>query len=865
MVNSLSRPNMRSRHAFLVAVLSTTAFVGGVHAADKITLIRDTWGIAHVFADSDVGAMFGAGYAAAEDRMFQMQRNRRAVQGRLAEWVGLQNGGMFGTTVEQDKNFRYRQLDKYARRVVERLDPTTRALLQAYCAGVNHYVKTHPDKLLYLFQGQIPEPWEPADCLGAWNRVADYFASTGLDKVKLQHDFERLVEQYGLEEAIRMFCPPRVIDEAAAVVRESDVPPETRAAILQYANDHGFGGPGPHCGGFSLSDFVSPKFSHAWVVGGTKTTTGAAVLHSDPQTAIAAPAIWYECHLRGASFDARGVGVAGCPGYLIGWNGALAWGLTALGADTSDLFELKIVGPNRYEYDGVEYDMVVSSEVIRVKNGSDVPITVRDSILGPVVTPLCQDVRPGEEVVWKALPNSDRDRHTVQAALGMLSATDLDRFKAAIATWRHPGANIVFGDKLGNIGYWLLAAIPVRSTKSPVGGKIAQDGSSSQFDWQDVLPAHIRPHVLNPAEGSLWSGNHLPVAKWYPIPLYLGTGGAGDSVRSWRLAERIKGVSQFTPADVLAIHDDKVNPARREITRAGYHLRDVLKKPLSANALSALQILESWYAHGAKSDTRERYYAAAYHINTSFRQNDAPELIPIYGASENGLCYFLKTLKRRLDDDPNAPLDPPEIQYVDAALATGWTTAVRNYGANPDGWQAAFAAGPGTYYIAYFSTLEGYGSLDRGKDTTWPGLTTVDGATILSQRGQSYSQWVDLAAVDASRALQPVGVSEHPASPYFSDQGGLWISMQLRAAPLDRQIVEQMAKKTEELTFYTRGDVNCDGLVNNFDIDPFVLALTNPTGYFAAFPNCNMLLADCNGDGAVNNFDIDPLVKLLTP
>ena len=60
------------------------------------------------------------------------------------------------------------------------------------------------------------------------------------------------------------------------------------------------------------------------------------------------------------------------------------------------------------------------------------------------------------------------------------------------------------------------------------------------------------------------------------------------------------------------------------------------------------------------------------------------------------------------------------------------------------------------------------------------------------------------------------------------------------------------------------GDMNCDCRVNNFDIDPFVLAITDPAAYQAAFPNCDVDFADINGDGAVNNFDIDPFVVLLT-
>ncbi|MEW6249275.1 MAG: penicillin acylase family protein [Planctomycetota bacterium] len=861
---------MSTRHAIvvrtrcargLVLIMGLAAVVSAGWAQEQVTIIRDTWGTPHVFATSDEGAFFGAGYATAEDRMFQMQRNRRAVQGRLAEWVGLQSGGMFGTTVNQDKDFRHRQLDKYARRVAERLDGETKRLLQAYCDGVNHYIATHTGELLYLFAGRVPEPWTPADCLGAWNRMGDYFAGTGYNKVQAQHEFEALVAQYGLEQAIAIFCPPRILDEDAAVVKESDVPPAVREEIFRYAREHGFDPNNPGLAGRVLVQEEGPKFSHTWVVGGTKTTTGAAVLHSDPQTAIASPPIWHEIHVRGATFDARGIGVAGCPGFLIGWNGGVAWGLSALGGDMADLFELKMVGTNRYEYDGHVYDMAVSQETIVVKDGTNVPITVRDTILGPVVTPLCQGVQAGEEFVWKALPNSDTDRHTVQAAIGMMRGTTRAVFVEALAKWRHPAANIVFGEATGGIGYWVLAPIPVRSIESPVGGLIAQDGSASRFDWQDTLPLHVRPYVYDPAEGSIWSGNHLPVGAWYPIPLYVGAN--GDTIRSWRLAQRIKGVASFTPADVLDVHYDDVNPVHREIVRAGLHIRDVLGGTLSANALSALNVLASWHAAGAHSDTREPYYAAAYHLKTNFREGDAPELVAIYGGGQGGLCYWLKTLKARLDANPTAPLDPPEIEYVDVSLATGWQTAVQNYGADPRGWQRAFSGGAGTYRLSYFATLEGYGALDPNHNTVWAGLRTPDINTILSQRGQSYSQWVDLAAVDVARALLPVGVTEHPGSAFFTAQGNLWVNRELRASPLDRTLVEQMAQQTYQVTFYLRGDLNCDEAVNFDDINPFVLALTDPAGYGQQYPNCSIITGDINRDGVVNFDDINPFVAVL--
>ncbi|MGE0481083.1 MAG: penicillin acylase family protein [Phycisphaerae bacterium] len=550
----------------LVASVAVRAVAG------NITIIRDTWGIPHVFSNSDEGAMFGAGYATAEDRLFQMHRNRRAVQGRLAELVGNMPGGSFGSTVQQDVYFRHHQLYKYSQRAAANLDVGTQRLLNAYCDGVNHYITTHAGQLHYLFAGQTPEPWTPADCVAVWNRMADYFGagSSAFGKSRQQHEFERLVAQFGLEAAIEMFVGTPVVDESAAVVLPADLPQTTVDAMYQYAIDHGFGNGTPLQGPpNTFSGAESAKFSHAWVVAGARSTTGAALLHSDPQTAVASPSLFYELHVRGQTFDARGIGTAGCPGFLIGFNRRIAWGLTALGADMADLFELQSTGPNQYSYDGAPYMMDVSNEQILVRNGTPVPITVRDSIIGPVVTPLCQDVHTGEEFVLQTLPSHDAARHTVQGTIAMMRGETLATFIDALDGWRHPGANIVFGDDLGNIAYWTLAAIPVRSALAPVGPRIAQDGSASQYQWQETLPLHVRPHVINPARGAIWSGNHLPIGSWYPIPLALGTGGGGDTTRSWRLAERLAGSAVLSPADMLTVHRDDVNPARRVVLRAG--------------------------------------------------------------------------------------------------------------------------------------------------------------------------------------------------------------------------------------------------------------------------------------------------------
>lgn len=230
---------MRITHRYWV-VASAVMFAPAASpsfAGDKVTIIRDTWGIPHVFAHTDRGAFYGAGYATAADRMYQMHRMRRVIQGRLAELVGLMHSGN-KTTADQDANMRHRAFYKYAQRRAANLDPETLAMLEAYSDGVNRYIRDHQDELLYLFDGEVPEPWTPADCLAIWDRIADFFSGFPADEARLLHEFEELEREHGREEAIRRMTPKRIYDEDAAVVKREDLDPKLIAEMEEYARQH---------------------------------------------------------------------------------------------------------------------------------------------------------------------------------------------------------------------------------------------------------------------------------------------------------------------------------------------------------------------------------------------------------------------------------------------------------------------------------------------------------------------------------------------------------------------------------------------------------------------------------------------------
>jgi len=775
----------------------------------SIELMRDTWGVPHIFSDTDAGAMYGLGYAAAEDRAFQMYYNLRIIQGRLAELVGDVKTGVTerrpqGRNSALRSDIKMRTIGYYraSQKVAANLDSEILSLLQAYSDGVNNYINNHPNEIHYLFEklNLEPEPWTPAACIASWWRLGLFFSGDGLRETALYYDIKdgsRRIRTFAPEDVAGALRSRPIRDDASVIQRE-DVTDEWVRKVMDFARKHNLNRkvysspprrPLPH----------TPRFSHAWVVGKSKTTNGSSVLVSDPQTPVRNPSLLYEFHVKGKTFNARGVGVAGSPIILIGFTQNVAWGLTALGADQADLLVLKTDPnhPNQYLFDGQWRNMEVHTETIKVKDGRERTIKFKQTHLGPVVTSVATGVRRGDEVVLKRIPICDINHDTFRGALDMMCSKDVYGFQQALGGWRFPSGNCVFGDNKGNTGYKTVMALPIRSAKALLDGRAAHEGWNSENDWQGILPHELLPQVINPKQGWIVTANHRPIASFYPISMGISTGSLGDTDRSWRLKERMLKKDIFTPEDVLDIHYDTVAPIKRDLVRLGYHLRDVQNFALEEETLMVLEYLEQWRAAGFKSEMAVKGTEIMNLMPMAFRQNFVAATI--YGGGISGLCNMLQTINARIEKDPNAMLKAPEAEYVNLILRAAWRYGKSNYGDDPAKWHEACKAKLLETKLPYFSTLDGVGSLDQEKDITFPALSCIEGGTILSQRAQSYTQYVTLKDADESMALLPVGQSEQPQSPYRLSGYDLWSKGKLRPAPLSREKVEKLVKSRKSL------------------------------------------------------------------
>ena len=434
--------------------------------------------------------------------------------------------------------------------------------------------------------------------------------------------------------------------------------------------------------------------------------------------------------------------------------------------------------------------MEVRTETIVVKGGAPTTLTIRTTHLGPVASEFAFR-QPGDpEVALKRVPVCETDRDTIQGVFAMMRAQDAKSFHQALADWRFPSANCVYGDADGHIGYSVLGAIPVRARSAgEANGGEALPGTGDADDWQGFVPATLVPQVEDPRSGFLFSANHRPIGSFYPVGLGTSTGSMGDTIRSWRLRERLSGRERFSPTDVREVHYDTVNPARREIVRLGLHLRATQPEVLSDGSLKTLAALEKWLAAGASSDLRSEHADLATRLSTFFRFVVTP-LARKYGGGESGLARFLKDASSRIHQEAKVRFDADECRFIDRVLSEAWNVD-RSTGRNAVRADAA-RAGAQRPPLGWFDSLDGFGSLDPAQDVATPGITCLDGQTIHCQSAQSYTQWVPLHDVDSAETVCPIGHSDRPDSRYRTSTMELWATAKLHPAPLSRQAVERM-------------------------------------------------------------------------
>ena len=753
---------------------------------DEVQVLRDQYGIAHIYAQNEHDLFMAQGYVHAQDRFWQMEFWRYTGQGRLSEIIGEAG-------VSNDRFIRtvgWNRIGEETIAYYQTEAPDFYEILEWYSAGVNAYLAENQDNfslnqtILTAVNGPREiEPWTPLNTV-TWGVVMAHDLggnyTTELRRARLLAEVSpELVEQ---------IWPPFPYDRRP-VIAPTDLlqPMPTDTAVSPLAPQTDWSavnldliGATPDLG-FALgnSDFAG---SNNWVVSGQHTASGLPLLANDPHLGIQMPSIWYQVGLHAPGFNVTGFSFAGVPGVVVGYNDRIAWGVTNVGPDTQDLFIEKInpANPNQYEFEGEWRDIERIEEVIKVSGGDDVVLPVRFTHHGPI---LSDEINVGDQVLafqW----TSSQPSPLLQSVILLNRAQNFADFVDALRYWDAAGQNIVYADVEGNIGYQTTGVVPVRRTGD---GTVPAPGWTGEYEWVGTVPYEEMPRLYNPPSGYIVTANNAVVDEAYPHFIDRDWADGDRALRIERMIEElIAQKGQLTAVDMTNIHTDSYSQMAETYVP---HL--LALAPTSHNIALGQEVLTDWnYQAGRHSGEALLFETFLMNLLPAIVADELGETASedyIYNSSAQFI--FLHNIAA----DPASPLwddvtTPDVVETRERILGQALNTAVQTvretHGSLPSRWQwgdihtATFVSNPlGQSGIDPIERLVNRGpfpadggfSLVNANSWRWDNPAAV--------RGHVSMRFVaDLADFDQSLAVIPTGQSGHPGHRNYDDQIGLWLN-----------------------------------------------------------------------------------------
>jgi len=753
--------NLSQKAKATLSIINGTLKLPGL--TQPVEVLRDRWGVAHIYAKNQHDLFFAQGFVAAQDRLFQMELWKRSGQGRLAEILGP--GALL-----RDVNARLLRYRGDMRAEYQSYSPDTKEILEAFTAGINAYISSRDGQLPVEFQlaGFKPEPWKPEDCL---NRLAA-FSMTGNSWDELQH--AEAAAAVGPKKASRLF----------------DFDP---AVLLDPA-------PGMDLSGLNtalLSDLVGsdtrievPAYtlegSNNWTVSGKLTQSGKPILANDPHRIIAEPSLRYIVHLVAPGWDVIGAGEPGLPGVALGHNQHIAWGFTIFGLDQQDLYveELNSSDPKQYKTENRWEKVRITTETFAIHGGHEVKVDLKFTRHGPI---LWSDGKRALALRWVG---AEPGTAGYLGSLAVDRAQNWQDFEAAMPRWKVPSENIVYADAEGNIGEHSIGLAPLRKNWTgllPVPGR-------GGFEWSGFVPSSELPHSFNPDAGFIATANHRMIPDNFPYKVGF----------EWAPGFRIGRItSALTEArdHGQKLKDDDMGKLQNDVLSLPAHQLVELLRQAAGNApdSSAQQLLQ-W----DQQVTRKSSVAALYEIwlgelTAAAAHRAAPRTLWTLIEHSWSPAMLLRFLSNPQAFEVTAA-DRDQLLLDSLKIATAKLTALQ--GTDPSKWawgqlhKVRFRHPlDRASEVAAFADL---GPVARPGDEYTVNATGFFDGTFEQVSGASYREILDAGDWDQSLAVNTPGQSGQPDSPHYSDLLPLWDQGHYFPLSYTREAVEKTT--TDRLT-----------------------------------------------------------------
>ncbi len=730
---------------------------------EPVEVLRDRWGVPHIYAKNVDDLFFAQGFVVAQDRLFQLDLWRRVAGGETAEILGRQ--GLEGDRFARLLQYRGPMDAEWAS-----YGPDTQRITTAFVRGINAYIDHIGDRLPveFHFLGTKPKKWQPADCLGRMSGIV--MTSNFRNEISRA----QLVAALGVERArqvaptdpVRAYAPAPGLDLAGL---ESAVLAGYNAATRAFSFRRAEGG------------------SNNWVVDGTLSTSGKPLLASDPHRPINLPSLRYLVHLNAPGWNVIGSGEPSIPGVAIGHNERIAWGFTIVTTDQADVYveETNPQDPTQYKVGEGWQPMQIIREKITVRGEAQpVEVELRSTRHGPV---LHQDPKRHRAYALKWI-GSEPGGGAYLGCLALNRAGNRQQFLEALKVWKLPGENMIYADVDGNIGWVAAALTPIRKNWD---GLLPVPGASGAYEWQGFLPMQELPQTFNPSRHYIATANSNILPPQYPHAIsYEWT----PPYRFARVEQRLQAKKSFSLDDFKSMQYDSTSLPGQILGRLVKHV------PSPDPALRpAIDLLAGWDGVLSRESRAGPLYAVwLQELLDAFYRPHVPKELLSFVTARGGIAVMLAALEKPerawFGDDPVAGRNRllrqtlvravAKVQALLPGDASGWAwgklhtvTFVHPLASLGSAYEKAFNLGP----------------LPRPGDGLTP-HAAAHNARFQQVSGASYRHLFDLADWDRGLATSTPGQSGQPGSPHYADLLPLWAEGEYFPLAFSRSKVEQVTR-----------------------------------------------------------------------
>lgn len=715
--------------------------------------------VPHVFAESDAALYFAQGWLHARFRLYQMDLQTKAAEGRASEIAGAR-------AIDYDRGKRRLGMKfaaENALRVMES-DPEMKTAMDAYSNGVNAYISSLSSSQLpleYKLLDLKPEKWSNMRTALLLRMMAEMLASgtendfghTNANSIFGPDVFSRIYPQ--VPDSLVPIVPSGTPFPAPGII---PVPPASADSVYlrgtQPVATSGAARPDPDNG------------SNNWVLAGSRTQSGFPILCNDPHLELSLPSIWYEMQLAGPKGSVYGVSLPGSPFIIIGFNDYIAWGVTNSQRDVKDYYEIRFRDDSKKEYwfDSAWHPTRLRIEEIKVRGGATVYDTVAYTVFGPVMYDRSFSnefsLNRNLAVRWVAHDPSNEAR----TFFLLNKAKNYPEYEEAIRNFDCPGQNFVFASRAGDIALWQQGKFPARWDMQ---GLFVMPGEDSSYMWQGFIPQQENPHSLNPERGFLQSANQRPADSSYPyfIP------GSYLTPRGITIEKYLSVMQGATPQDMMKLQGNYFNTLAEDVVPL--LLNNVKESELNADGKRYLAMLRDWDFLASPGSRGQTVFQCWWDSVESGIWSDELALATPQAPwpEEQTTMELLKrdTSLRFIDD-----IRTPEAETLMDIVTTALKNASPMLKANEEEGRLEWSTfkNPGIYHIS-----------DKGKNALLPfarlGLPVGGNGNIINaikqSHGPSWRMIVHLTTPTEAYGVYPAGQSGNPGSRYYDNFVDTWV------------------------------------------------------------------------------------------